>query len=332
MTGDDPTATPAPIDPRAGAGLLDSGGSFFDDLAAGIQKGDWNAIALSVDGTSLGLDLLAMALNPLGELIKAGVGWLTEYLSPLREALEVLTGDPKQVQAVADTWRDISREFADAADAYRAELGAVTSWHGVAEYNYRFAAEEYIGVLEGVAVETEHTADGVLIAGMMVGTVRGVIFDMIASFISGVISEALIAMASSAVTLGSSVTLFLTSMTAELGILLGRIGKKLSKLLYAIRNFIQKFLAKSDKLRAVARKLGEGAQGLHDVGRTKEVRNLGKKPGVPDSGPGHAYDDMFGPRQRSPIGKLSGHSATRMVDEGGKSIKDALSPPDDQDP
>lgn len=330
MTGDDLAATPAPIDPRAGAGLLDSGGSFFDDLAAGIQKGDWNAIALSVDGISLGLDLLAMALNPLGELIKAGVGWLLEYVSWLREPLEVLTGDPKQVQAVAETWRNISREFAEAADAYRAELGTTRSWHGVAEYSYRVTAEEYIGALEGVAVETEHTANGVMIAGMMVGTVRGVIFDMISSFISRVISEALIAAASAPVTLGTSVELFLTSMTADLGILMGRIGKKLSKLLYAIRNFIQKFLAKSDKLRDVARRLGERAQDLHNVSRTKEVRNLGKKqkPSVSDS----AYEDTFGPRQRSPLGKLSDHKATRVVDEGAKSIKDALSPPDDQNP
>jgi methyl-accepting chemotaxis protein len=331
MTGDDLTAEPAPIDPRAGAGLLDTGGSFFDDLAAGVHKGDWDAIALSVDGISLGLDLLAAALNPLGELIKAGVGWLMEHFWPLREALEVLTGDPKQVQAVSETWRNISREFAEAADAYRAEVGTITSWHGVAAANYRAAAEDYIGALAGVAVETEHTADGVMIAGMMVGTVRGVIFDMIASFISRVISEALIAMASAPFTLGTSVEMFIASMTADLGMLLGRIGKKMSKLLYAIRNFIQRFLGKSAKLRQVAKDLGDRAQNLHNWGHTREVRGWQKQPGVPEAGPGRTYDDTFGPRQRTPLGKLSEHKATRVVDEGTKSIKDALNPPDDQD-
>src|SRR5690349_11015037 len=100
-------AQPKGPEPLAGAGLLDSGASLTKDIG-NASNGEWDALAMSVDGASVALDVLGMVMNPLGEIVKAGVGWLLEHVECLREPLELLTGDPKAVDAVAQTWNNIA--------------------------------------------------------------------------------------------------------------------------------------------------------------------------------------------------------------------------------
>jgi hypothetical protein len=40
-----------------------------------------------------GMDLLTMAMNPVGTLISYGLNWLIEHVKPLQDALNQLAGD-----------------------------------------------------------------------------------------------------------------------------------------------------------------------------------------------------------------------------------------------
>ncbi|MFI7121363.1 WXG100 family type VII secretion target [Amycolatopsis sp. NPDC049868] len=244
-----------------GGGLADS----LEGLAGTLnpeQGQDIDAFALAMDGVSVGLDLLSMGLNPLGELVKAGVGWLMENLDFIREPLEILTGDPDLVQQAAQTWNNIAIELEAVAGDYEGSLSTTSGWDGDAAIAYRRVALQYTRSLRDVAAEAKDSAHWITTGGMVVATARALIFDIIAGFISDVITRALLALASSWFTLGGSVAAFTASIFADAVKVMAKIQKKLGKLLSAIQKFVKRFEGSSDRAREAARVLGRKASDL----------------------------------------------------------------------
>ncbi|AIG78328.1 Hypothetical protein AJAP_27410 [Amycolatopsis japonica] len=223
---------------------------------------DIDAFALAMDGVSVGLDALSMVLNPLGELVKAGVGWLMENLDFIREPLEILTGDPDLVQRAAQTWNNIAIELEAVAGDYEGSLSTTSGWDGDAAIAYRRVALQYTQSLRDVAAEAKESARWITTGGMVVATARALIFDIIATFISDVITRALLALASSWFTLGGSVAAFTASVFADAVTVMAKIQKKLGKLLSAIQKFVKRFEGSSDRAREAARALGRKSSEL----------------------------------------------------------------------
>jgi hypothetical protein len=63
---------------------------------------------------SAGLDTLAFVPDPVGALLQSGVAWLIEHVKPLSQALDGLAGDPAQIRAYAQTWRNVAASLRDA--------------------------------------------------------------------------------------------------------------------------------------------------------------------------------------------------------------------------
>ncbi|MET7747866.1 hypothetical protein [Micromonospora sp. NPDC005367] len=79
----------------------------------GVRDGSW------IDGTlgvvSASLDALAFVSDPVGALLQYGVAWLIEHVKPLSEALDWLAGDPAQITAHAQTWRNTAASLRETA-------------------------------------------------------------------------------------------------------------------------------------------------------------------------------------------------------------------------
>ncbi|MBP2473126.1 hypothetical protein JOF53_001998 [Crossiella equi] len=312
-------AQPEPVEATAGAGLYDSVTTMFKD----VNEADASPLDLTIDGISVGLDVLAIVMNPLGELLKAGVGWLLEHVEWLREPLEVLTGDPKQVKAIADTWDRIGTQLQAAGEQYQGALGGVRGWEGEAANAYRGVAEDYASGLILAAEEARDTASWITGAGVVVATARAIIFDMIASFISRVIAQALIAAATAVFSLGSSVALFITSVVTDAGILMGRITAKIAALLKKIEQFMRRFKLKGTKL-------GDAATAIqHKANKMRREANSAVRQGnrardalKPQEGWQKTYSDYVDRRAESGLGKFSDHNATRLGKEAAKGFKE----------
>lgn len=240
-----------------GAGLFDSG----ENLAHKLQE-DWDTVAVSVGAVAVGLDFLSFVVNPLGELVKAGVGWLMENLAFLREPLDLLAGDPDQIKMIAQTWNNIADELATAADTYDGALSTVAGWGGDSAINYRALAVGYTEALRGTAEQARSAAQGVTTAGIVVGTTRAILFDIIATFISNVITRALLAMASSWCTFGASVAVFVTSVIADVVKIMAKIQKHLGKLLGALQRFVKNYSVLGDGSAKAAKALGRKSSEL----------------------------------------------------------------------
>lgn len=208
----------------SGAGIVNDGAATLTDL----RHGDWGNFG--VDVVTDGLDLLGAAMDPLGTLASAGVGWLIEHISFLKEGLDQLAGNPEAVTAKAVTWSNISKQLNESADQYTQAASKVApGFQGQGGEAYQAKAKEYIGYLKGAATQASAASTGMNVAAALVGTERGLIRDMISSFVGELIVKGIAALASSWCTFGGTVAAFIADTVVEGGILAEKIGTRIAK-------------------------------------------------------------------------------------------------------
>lgn len=152
-------------------------------IAQGIRNGSW------IDGTlgavGAGLDTLALISDPVGTLLQYGISWLIEHVKPLTEALDWLAGDPAQIAAHAQTWRNVAVGLsASSADLVRASETDLLDWHGAAADAYRRRAAQQREAIEGLAKAADLVATVTEAAGMLIAAVRIMVRDAIATVVS----------------------------------------------------------------------------------------------------------------------------------------------------
>jgi hypothetical protein len=152
-------------------------------LHQGVKSGSW--VDMSLGGTGAALDTLGLVTDPLGTLASWGVAWLLDHVKPLSEALDKLAGDPAQITANAQTWRNVASQLSFAADDYRNAVDReVSSWSGTAATAYRAHAENRGSGIKALSQAAETMASIVEGAGMLVALVRTLVRDAIAEFVS----------------------------------------------------------------------------------------------------------------------------------------------------
>src|SRR5690349_5586891 len=150
---------------------------------ASFSSGGW--IDPAIGGIATGLDALAFVTDPLGQLVAWGVGWLIEHLKPLSDALDALAGDPDQIAAYAQTWKNVARTVDGARSALHDGLTRqITEWVGTASTAYRHLAGEHDAALAALAKANNALAEITAGAGLLVATVRMLVRDIIADFVS----------------------------------------------------------------------------------------------------------------------------------------------------
>ncbi|UQU67840.1 hypothetical protein COUCH_16855 [Couchioplanes caeruleus] len=181
MTANPLVAHPAHGGPGAWAGIALA--EDVEQIVQGVQNGSWIDGALGA--VSAGLDALAFVSDPIGGLLQYGVAWLIEHVKPLSEALDWLAGDPGQIAAQAQTWRNISGSLSDDADGLgQAVRHDLSEWVGSAADAYRSHAgqrADTLRILGGASAGMALMVEG---AGMLIGTVRIMVRDAIATLVS----------------------------------------------------------------------------------------------------------------------------------------------------
>jgi hypothetical protein len=158
-------------------------------IATGIRDNSWVDGTLGVVGG--GLDALALVSDPVGTLLQYGIAWLIEHVKPLSEALDWLAGDPAQIAAHAQTWRNVSAALAADADALaRAARGEVPDWSGTAAEAYRTWAGEREQTLRALGLAADTMALMTEGAGVLIGTVRLMVRDAVATVVARLITYA----------------------------------------------------------------------------------------------------------------------------------------------
>ncbi|MDA1358335.1 hypothetical protein O1R50_01810 [Glycomyces luteolus] len=197
------------------------------------------------------LDVLSFVANPFKHLLQAGVGWLFEHISFLREPLDWVAGNPQAIEGLALTWNNIAMEMSTAADEWAAELKTIEDWDGADATAYRNAAAGFEQVLRSSAEAAATTANGVNIAGVAVGILRTIILELITNFIAEAIMWALSALATAGFTFGATLAAAIARIVSKAVSVFANIVGKVGQLMSKFGRYIASF-----------RRFGTQSQGL----------------------------------------------------------------------
>lgn len=155
------------------------------DGAAAIARGDWVESGLAV--AQGGVDLAAFALDPVGELSGMAAEWALEHCRPFQDLLDELLGDDEAVAAAAASWRGVGSSLAGVGEAYGEHVRAdLAGQHGLALTAYRAAAAGAGTSLRQLAKAAGHVADGIVLAGSVLASVRAFVQATLADVVGKV--------------------------------------------------------------------------------------------------------------------------------------------------
>ncbi|WP_250002943.1 WXG100 family type VII secretion target [Actinoplanes sp. M2I2] len=206
----------------------------IDSLMVSFDGGGW--IDPAIGSIAAGLDALAFVTDPLGQLVSWGVGWLIEHVKPLSDALDALAGDPDQINAYALTWNNVAGAMAAAGTSlHEGTARQVSEWTGTASRSYQHVAGEHEAALQALAKATAALGQITAGAGMLVATVRMMVRDLIADFVSILAVRLWEWLAEAGVTLGLGTPWVIAQVTTLAGKWVARIAKLLDGLISSLR-------------------------------------------------------------------------------------------------
>jgi uncharacterized protein YukE len=256
-----------------GAGFVSSYADLSDALTH-EQQVDPGQVAFAAAGA--GLDTLGVVADPFGSLLEAGFGWLIEHVDVLREPLDALAGDPGAVLDQARVWQGVATELRAAAAGHReAVAGVTTGWDGAAAEAYALAAQRCTEAMDDAARDAGQLAELVVSTGAAVGTVRALIRDAIAAFLSKVVTWVAGALATAAFTAGFSLMVLGAAVAQQAASLALTFTRRISALLDLL-----------DEAGTAARELGEAvrsaaAQLRPVVAGAETLESAAKRVGAP---------------------------------------------------
>ena len=261
-------------------------------ITNGIRNGSWVDGTLGSVGTSL--DMLSLAIDPLGTFVAWGVSWLMEHVKPLKDALDWLAGNADEVAAHAATWANVSAFTDQARQQYADRLSAeVADWFGTSGDAYRGQAGEMMHVLEGLATAAKGISYAVEGAGLLVALVRGIVRDLIAEFVGVLAARLPQWLAEEGLTLGLATPL-----------VVGQVGTLVAKWVNKIQHFVRGLLNSLRRLHPMLDDLAELFTKLSR--RNKELARSGSaRPGTDNfrsdfpTGAGDFVDDGQGISERA---------------------------------
>jgi hypothetical protein len=225
-------------------------------VAHGVQSGSW------IDGTlgtiGAGLDALALVSDPVGALLQYGVAWIIEHVKPLSDALDRLAGDPAQIAAQARSWRNVAYNLREEADALARSVSWDTGdWTGAAGDAYRLRVHAQQQALQALAKASDTMALMTEGAGMLIGTVRMMVRDAIATAVSRLITYAgeLVA------TAGLATPLVVEQVATLCASWAAKIAHWLRSLIASLRNLMREGSRLAELIEALTGRMGGHSKG-----------------------------------------------------------------------
>ncbi|MEU0878220.1 DUF6531 domain-containing protein [Lentzea sp. NPDC005914] len=230
---------------HTGINLIDDAAGVYD----AVESGSWIEGGISALGA--GMDLLTVAMNPVGTLISYGLNWLIEHVKPLKDALDQLAGDADQIAAYSQTWANIGKAVAEAAkNLTDASTRDTANWTGPAADAYRQHVGGKINGLSTAVTCANAISTVVKVVGVITGVVRGLVRDMVTQAVGDFIQDAL----EEVFTLGLGTPVVVAQVVEQVAAWTEKIGATIKKLINSV-----------EKLRPLMSKLEEIWRGVQKI-------------------------------------------------------------------
>jgi hypothetical protein len=227
------------------------------DITNGIRDNSW--VDSSLGGVGASLDMLSLAVDPLGTLVSWGVAWLMEHVKPLKAALDWLAGNADEVSAHAVTWSNVAA-FMDQAQQHHADRlrAEVADWLGTSGDAYRTHADTQTQVLRGLSTAAQGISYAVEGAGLLVALVRGIVRDLIADFVGTLAARLPQWLAAEGLTLGIATP----AVVGQVGTLVATWADKIRHFVRGLLSSLRRLHPKLDELTDVFSRLSSRSREL----------------------------------------------------------------------
>jgi uncharacterized protein YukE len=173
-------------------------------LAAGKDVWDIGGLAKDVADFAGGHSGALMG-DPLAALIEAGLDFLLDLVTPLKDALDLVTGDPDGLNGKAEEWAAVAESLRQLGPAVSLDAATTQgSWHGAAGDAFRTKMANFERGVASVAGQADHVADVLRISATLMDAAQGIIKGIIASWVEYAILTEAAAAASAVFTFGAS--------------------------------------------------------------------------------------------------------------------------------
>lgn len=255
----------------SGSRLIEDG----SDLKEAFESKSWVAGGLGAVGTAL--DTAAVVMDPLGEALSAGVGWIIEHLGSLNEWLNELTGDSDAVTAAASTWTNIGAKLNSCAgDLDKVCTGRLAGQESLAVATFKTLQAGSASHLRMTGQLAGAISGGLTVASMIVRMVH----DMVRDAISDVIGKLASKVAIGVLTAGLAAPWAVSSAVTEVSSWVTRLSKEVADTVLSARN-LKDLLSKANRLfddvgtafSRMASQVGESAaKRVDDLARSAQHR------------------------------------------------------------
>ncbi|WP_330274928.1 hypothetical protein OG205_04305 [Lentzea sp. NBC_00516] len=191
-----------------GSLFIEAYGSLIDGISKDAESETEKALDITFNAIGAASATVMFAIDPLGSIIGAGVGWLIEHVSFLRDALNQLMGNPEEIQANVEANKARAAELRVLAEDHKNGLATFDGWTGQSSERFKTSMDGMSQELDDLANAVESKAKIVAIMGMLVTVLRDIVRDLIAQLIGSLIAGALIAAAMMIPTFGTSIAVF----------------------------------------------------------------------------------------------------------------------------
>ena len=251
------------------------------DLSRAIESENWLAAGLA--GISTVLDTAAAVMDPLGQLIAAGLGWLMEHVEPLKGWLNDLTGDAGAVLGFAGTWDNIATQMGGAAgDLDHLVAADLESMRGQGVAAYVRYADDFAEHLRGLGASSTAVADSLRTCSTIVQVVHDLVRDALAELVGAAISWA----AQIVFTLGLGTPWVISQVATRVSALAARVGSRVTDVISSARALSGLI----DALKAAIRRLGDNIRGARPG--SSHTPSTPNGPGTPDAPTVQTPDDI----------------------------------------
>ncbi|MET9634364.1 hypothetical protein ABZX92_43610 [Lentzea sp. NPDC006480] len=282
-----------------GSLFIEAYGSLIDGIGKDAESETEKALDITFNAIGAASATVMLAIDPLGSIIGAGVGWLIEHVSFLRDALNQLMGNPEEIQANVEATKKQAVDLRTLAEDHKNGLATFDGWTGQSSERFKASMDGMYQELDDLANAVENKAKIVAIMGMLVTVLRDIVRDLIAQLIGGLIGGAILAAAAMIPTFGASIPAFIgfavgkavalgvniASRVARVVAALGRQMKRIGDL-DDIMKKISKGWERFENSADVAEISYEGWKAQRDVGKDVDAARGGSGGGGGNTPPG----------------------------------------------
>ncbi|MEV6236258.1 hypothetical protein [Lentzea sp. NPDC051838] len=256
-----------------GSLFIEAYGSLIDGIGKDAESETEKALDITFNAIGAASATVMLAIDPLGSIIGAGVGWLIEHVSFLRDALNQLMGNPEEIQANVEATKKQAADLRVLAEDHKNGLATFDGWTGESSERYKASMDGMYQELDELANAVETKAKIVAIMGMLVTVLRDIVRDLIAQLIGGLIGGAILAAAAMIPTFGASIPAFIGFAVGKAVALGTNIASRVARVVAALGRQMKRI----GDLDGIMKKISKGWERFENSADVAEISYEGYK-------------------------------------------------------